>query len=462
MLVRTFVTLFIFLTANFSVFAQAELEVGSHIVIDTSTKLRSASFFAGSTYLKGVLPKDSICRILNVDLNKTSGVGVYIKVISGPNEGQTGWVYYHNDESDRTLSLHSADGKEVELSSTGEVRDYFKKTQEFLKENVDGFVDATTVLPTKYKIVETDDEIWNNINSGKYTIKKVDPLDGVITINRPTQNSQGKMEDVEINIPYDFERLLKFPSSANSTTYGLPASGNENCGDDKDNSNHYVYEFQKGCEVLTKDNLTDDYDGLAICLSSIKKMITKDGVSNSKVKTNLYKLNPLEQEFAAMTLTAYGESGILTPPLEEMVMIMKTLENRVDYAKEKGYANALDAAIQTSQFSMWSNGYRDKEGKFQFEQWYHAVRASEHNNSTINSIKSFILYKKSRFGPSSTVNDVYHYHTNYVSPAWKNNSKIVKVKVNNKSLKSRGTRHIFYRNIPWTFAYTKYKPTSQR
>lgn len=89
---RTILLLVFCLLFQLSGLAQVELEVGSHIVIDSPTRLRSASFFAGATYLKGMLSKGTICKILNVDLNKSKGVGVYIKVISGSSEGQLGWV----------------------------------------------------------------------------------------------------------------------------------------------------------------------------------------------------------------------------------------------------------------------------------------------------------------------------------------------------------------------------------
>lgn len=452
----------LFLLLLYSGLSWALEGTATHLVITAPTVLRSASFYAGSTYAIGSLQDGDMCQILNVDMNKSSGVGLYVKVLEGKEEGRIGWIYLHNNPKDRTLDLHDSDGKKVEVAST-QVRTEIKKTKDYLEKNSDRFVDATTVLPDSYKIVETNDEIWKKIYDGTYTIVQKDPVLGTITIAHPVM-SNGAAATVNINIPYDFAKVMRIPKEV-ALHATKPAVANcTACAPDVI-PEYKDYKWQPGCEALANKDLSSDFDSLTKCLSSIKKIAVKNGVKNSSVKTNLYKLNPAEQEFAAMTLSAFGESGILAPPLEEMVAIMKVLDNRVNYAKENGFAkaNALDAAVQSSQFSMWNNGFTNKKtGKFQYEQWYYAIKSAEHHPTVINSIKSFILFKKSKFTPKDTVDNVYHYHTNYVSPDWKNSRKVVKMKINDNSLKSSGTRHIFYRDIPWTFEYTKYKPRAQR
>lgn len=436
--------------------------VATHLVITKPTILRSASFFSSDTFAIGSLKKGDTCQILNVDTNKSSGVGLYVKVLEGSESGRLGWIYLHNLEDSRTLELHDSNGKPV-IPSKNSVNSEAVKIKEYLEKNVDRFVDATTVLPESYKIVETNDEVWNKIYDGTYTIVQKDPVLGTITISHPVM-SNGESKSVMVNIPYDFGKVLRIPkeiaahatkpSQASCTACAAPV-----IPEFKD------YKWQPGCEALAHTDLTSDFDSLTKCLTSIKKIITKSGVKNSSVKKHLYDLNPAEQEFAAMTISSFGEAGILAPPLEEMVAIMKVLDNRVSYAKENGFAkaNALDAAIQGSQFSMWNNGFKNKKTKkFQYEQWYYAVKAAEHHPTVINSIKSFILFKKSKFTPKDTADAVYHYHTDYVKPDWRSSKKIVKLKINDNSLKSKGTRHIFYRNIPWNFEYTSYKPKGQR
>lgn len=92
---REFILLFLLLL--YSGLSWALEGTATHLVITAPTVLRSASFYAGSTYAIGSLQSGDMCQILNVDMNKSSGVGLYVKVLEGKEEGRIGWIYLHNN-----------------------------------------------------------------------------------------------------------------------------------------------------------------------------------------------------------------------------------------------------------------------------------------------------------------------------------------------------------------------------
>lgn len=205
-----------------------------------------------------------------------------------------------------------------------------------------------------------------------------------------------------------------------------------------------------GCEVLQKRNFRDsDQRQLQTCFSSIQNAVLSGNTSRGTAFTRMYsRLNEAEQRFLAMTLTAMGE----IPPsfaIEEMQIVMKVIDNRVDYAHSRGKrnANALDVALQPWQFSMYNSN---------IPLWRTQLRQGSNSRHRANAIRAFIGYQNANFRPPGEINRVYHYHANYVRPNWRNSNKVTRPLVNGVGLRQRGTRHIFYRDIAWSFRHNSW------
>ena len=127
------------------------------------------------------------------------------------------------------------------------------------------------------------------------------------------------------------------------------------------------------------------------------------------------------------------------------MVIMKVLSNRARYGRDKGHADAneLDAALQPWQFSMYNKNDPN---------WKRTVKAGQGDSQTKNAIKAYILYQNTQIADASTMNRVYHYHTNYVNPNWKDLSKRVVPVLNGQRIKTTGTHHLFFKDIAWSFA----------
>jgi hypothetical protein len=233
--------------------------------------------------------------------------------------------------------------------------------------------------------------------------------------------------------------------------------------------------FKAGCEVLTKAKgiAAEDRTKLLQCVNSIRKVVSENarnanGTLNRNLAfKNLYsKLKPEEQRFASMIFTAQGEAAAIvtgTPPsIQEYQSVMKVVENRKNNANQRaGHEkyNELDMALQPAQFSMYNsndNGWKnvlDPGVKINFN----------------NSVNAFISYENAVFAPKPQVDQVYHYHTNYVNPDWKQSGKAMRMTVDGKVTRNSPAgfdentaagrneikrkfsriRHIFYHNIAW-------------
>jgi hypothetical protein len=217
--------------------------------------------------------------------------------------------------------------------------------------------------------------------------------------------------------------------------------------------------WKPGCEVLSKGkSLTEgaDTSSLLQCVRSIQLSITNGGrVSRRAILfRNMYKnLNPEEQRFAAMIFTAQGEASILanqsTPHLNELMVVMKTLENRKNdsnanrnrRARRKAPFNELDVALDHMQYSMYNAN--DSNWK--------RVLLRESGRDFSNAVTAFIQYQTANFQPKPEVEDVRHYHANYSNPNWLVRSKRVNMSVNGNEATGKGNvRHIFYQDIVWS------------
>lgn len=219
---------------------------------------------------------------------------------------------------------------------------------------------------------------------------------------------------------------------------------------------------REGCDVLDTNPLREeDFERLQVCMNSIREFLTQ-GVNlprvgqmgeqaiqaKNTVFERMYMLNEEEQRFLAMTLTSVGEAGELAPPLEEMIMVMKTIENRARHARERGVENAheLDAALQPWQFSMYNVG----------ENWPRSLM--DNSSQTSNAIKAFISYQNTDFSSTPNLDQIFHYHTDYVSPDWREPAKRINpIRINGQQIKNSGSKyHIFYRDIAWAFRHNSW------
>lgn len=217
--------------------------------------------------------------------------------------------------------------------------------------------------------------------------------------------------------------------------------------------------WKPGCEVLANEQALKDENSRELfqCIRSIQSAINQ-GARDSRgrlvradVFKNLYRrLNRQEQKFAAFIFTSHGEASSLAvrnpPKHEEMMAIMKVIDNRMNAANNYRRAtrkpfNQLDVVLDRSQFSMYNSSDPN---------WRRCLDIDRRENFTV-AIQSFIKYQKGDLEPKPEVDRVYHYHTNYVSPAWKVSDKRVAVTADGKEV--RGTtrvKHYFYRDIAWS------------
>tara|TARA_R110002072_G_scaffold64203_4_gene159622 strand:+ start:67033 stop:68493 length:1461 start_codon:yes stop_codon:yes gene_type:complete len=436
------------------------------IKITKQTTFREASFFADTVNLIGMLNEGDEAEVLSINTNHASGVGLQVRLTSGPRKGQVGWVYYHTDPKSLRLDLFDQNGEEINVNdfdglSVGEKKNafnlYFESVQKKMVAQGDGKTTYPNV-PEHLSRILPNKEIWNRVKKGNMKLDINQYKGGEYF---PFVESVVDNNGYETKTTYWAQKDESFFAEIPSTIKEVIEREYRNCDDggavpENESLPEVEGNWVPGCQILARSDLADHhYEATATCLDNIKATILEgagsgNNLSQDVIFRNAYsKLNSKEQEFFAMTNTAMGEAGILAPPLEEMVMIMKVLSNRKDYAQSRGYheANELDAALQSWQFSMYNRNDPN---------WKRAVRSNSSNPQTRNAIKAYLLYQNTDYGNSDRIDEIYHYHTNYVSPAWKENSKIVKPQLNGRGLKQSGTRHIFYRNIPWSFRNNKW------
>ena len=459
------------------------------------TMLRSSSFFAGNENEIGLIEKGTEARITGFDLTKRYGIGVEIEILSGPKKGKKGWVYYPLNPDKRDVTLLDRSG--LPFQREGEFFDFFKKAAKYKDEIKQAtHIDLIEQAPVA---IEYDpkkrDYIWRQISKGEYQIN-LEKYDGgpFVPVIADEIDENGNKVTKTLFVRRDFNRMINMAKQVAEVNLGQEELF---CPPDSMAAEDTLVKIEQPaeeikvrpiprpertiapspviegkwhphCQVLAKSpQLESDEAEMVLCLQSLKKSVTENNLNEdrkyirSQVFRDMYrKLNPTEQRFLALSLTAYGESGILRDE-RDMKMIMRVIDNRVKYANKKGRspkANELDIVLQPLQFSMYNANQND---------WRQALEASPHDPGIKLAVSSYRKYPNASFEPKEKIDDIRHYHATYVNPNWASRSKLIPVQIDGdrtriRRLKVRGervdVRHEFYQNIAWSFAPNTWRP----
>ena len=231
-----------------------------------------------------------------------------------------------------------------------------------------------------------------------------------------------------------------------------------------------VKQQTNGCSILKKKEHTkSDVNSLNKCLSEIKKKVISFSAPdcNAKQVVEAYgdqkcylnrkrtfhvmsNLPKREQEFLALTLTAHGEAGIITPPLSEMKLVMKTIDDRknnVNSKKDKK-VNHLDVAIHPYQYSMYNNNSR---------QWISALTDRPESDDVQNSVKAFIQYKDAKYSINNRKGEkpkkIFHYVTANqfkIGSGWYKEEiakQISSLSIDGEKVGTHGRKHLVYTDV---------------
>lgn len=458
------------------------------ILVTKMTSLRSSSFFklnqdGTELNLLAYLNEGTKGEIIGINTNLNHGVGIQVRISSGPQKGKVGWVYFHKAADRRNMQL-MRDGKIVDIEKI-----YGESTQ--AEQNPPQNSDRQTPLAVVERyfnqvisqsngsvLKKSFSNIWKEVAARPdlYSID-LESYDGgeLVPINYTYKDGNGLVtnrrfygritDQALLSLPIDTQRTLQQRRDRCGAT---PSPGTETL--------HWI----EGCSVLQGGVGTGDTELLKICLANMRATITKDTtdeqgrVSRILVFENLYrKLNPVEQRFAAMIFTAAGEAGSLTPPNEEMEAIMKVLDNRKKQANQKGAedANVLDMALQSYQFSFYN-----QERNAANEPWRRLMlRANLFEHPHIErAINAYISYENgSDFQPTEQADKMTHYYSTildppsvmpYDAPDWSKEQEEIKLSVNQQELNGyeskkykRAIRHKFYSDIAWSYRKNRFR-----
>ncbi len=322
--------------------------------------------------------------------------------------------------------------------------------------------------PSKKRLIPPGNNfvVLQDSDSWYYIVKRLDenynPID---ELGRPSEKTF-KVSKIH------FDNSLEETLVANSIAYLSKKDfiEKQNCKT-SDKKMDPVKVEKKVCSILDENLLGNNFtyyqSSLFLCLQDIKDRIVKKSLDENKSLDRekflkaLYSLSPKERDFIALTFTAQGESGIITPPLGEMMIIMKALENRRNNANnkiakknEKANIELLDVALQPFQFSM----YNEKDSG-----WKTVLLSGKSNiKNEKNAIDAFLKMKD----PNTKIlpSNITHYVANYLynkskkkgEKRWYLKEKKTKVKVfidNDKKgtdLKGKnGVEHFFYSDMNW-------------
>lgn len=221
-----------------------------------------------------------------------------------------------------------------------------------------------------------------------------------------------------------------------------------------------------GCPTLKQTNAQSwNQEVLYSCLQYLRTAIggEDDPLDHDKILRNLYLLEPHEQELMGMVLTSYGE--VRGADINEAYVVMKTLSNRVKTARERGCknANALDAATQPWQFSVWNK--KDPN-------WKKAVSIEEEEDNEEEKMRALLGVYKNYKANAYTINaqdkktfdSITHFRTQDLKdvPSWGRAGNAIKnIRINRKDAGANGNikvHHYFFKNIPWSFKYNQKRP----
>lgn len=461
------------------------------------TVLRNSSFFAGIENVAGNIPKGTEARILNYDLTKRYGVGVQVEITSGPNRGKRGWVYYPIDPKKREVTLMDRTG--LPFVREGDFFEFFKKAADYKSQIKEAtHVDLTEESPVAIEYDPTrKDYIWRQISKGKYKID-LEKYDGgpFVPVIAEEEDSDGNKVTKTLFVRRDYNKMLSIAGNVSNEQLAIsdeycppmelaekkpeipvveeevaivrPKERPEDLVVNKEEKEPSKYNWHHHCEILEKKPLLEsDEEKMGKCLHSLKKAVTENNLDSNRkyIRSQVFKdmyrrLNPIEQRFLAMTVTAYGESSVLRDE-RDMKMIMKVIDNRKDKINTRGkngVVNELDIVLQPFQFSMYNNGFDD---------WRRSLEASPHDPGVKLSIKAFRNYPSTVYDPPESADKILHYHATFVSPSWASSSKRVPILIDGertiaRKLKYKGqridVRHEFYQNIAYGFVKNPWSP----
>lgn len=441
--------------------ATSVLAYPEYIEISRETPILGQPSFDRGDYELGRLHPGHKAEIISINTNHEKGVSFQVRITEGPKKGQLGWIYLSSDEAQRTLKLFDRQNNPINLPSvSGDVKSF--------KESFSGLSRSLTPTSTKgiaSKIpelvtVKNDDQLWKDFIDGKLSLseQKSENDRGLITLQAAVPNRLG---DIDFRQYHTRPTPRAVAAMTEKMEKAVESAGEADCEEETPTervlSAKSENKWLDGCEVLADQISEKDKTKLEKCFASIKDVLSEgkrlSPDDRDKVFPEFYtKLNPIEQEFMASMVTSIGEAGVLAPPAEEMVAIMMVLKNRRDQAREKGFsdANMLDAALQNMQFSMYNKGAHH---------WSDALNRPNSDNQTQYAFDAFIKFKNLKLPSSSPLKDIFHYHTDKVAPAWKSARNMLKVVLNGVKLKESGARHLFYKDIGWTF---KHNPWSRK
>lgn len=211
-------------------------------------------------------------------------------------------------------------------------------------------------------------------------------------------------------------------------------------------------EWKPGCEVLNQAVTPSSREKLVQCLSSIKQLVMTEArsgssLSNSKMRQVLKnRLNAKERQYAALIFTAYGEARGTRPPVENQMMVMKVIENRVRHARERQGKNPdeMDIALQPYQFSMYNAD--DPNWRKMFDS------PVAGNQGFSDAVDAFIGLSNSAFSPQGVADNIYHYHTPSLQGRvdWSRGRRSAPMSVNGE----QASAHLWYANVPWSYVST--------
>lgn len=418
------------------------------IEITSTTSLAAQPIFGREQYHLGQLSRGSRAEIISVNTNHREGVSLQVRVSEGPERGKLGWVYLPVASNKRSFSVLGKDADKINIAeSHQELKSAFN---DFRKSVQDSTTPGIFSKSPELVNIKNDSEVWEDFLQGNLKLEGPDEDSNIFTFSQ-TEHQQGIETVRKYAAPIGPKQVAAIPNAM-----AVVSQVDLDC-EEESPVNAAVggkLNWLEGCEVLggsvsskSRNKLEKCYNSIRSTLSGGKKL--KSGDRNKVFPLFYSKLNPVEQEFLASVVTSVGEAGNLAPPPEEMVGILMVLKNRKEYAQEKGFhsANMLDAALQSYQFSMYNKGAHH---------WADALNNGPNDVRVDNAISAFVKFKNIDLSKNTAYKKVYHYHTNYVSPAWKSAKKIVPLILNGVSLKqanSKGPRHIFYRDIAWSFSH---------
>jgi hypothetical protein len=284
------------------------------------------------------------------------------------------------------------------------------------------------------------------------------------------QIKKGAVVDLECNIAQSISVRPGTSAPNSPPSSRSPASEKKSDGYSKvKGSQREIYveptpgEFHEGCEALADQPIQEQEskDKLAKCINSIKQAITsgnyddKGNLIRTKVFASMYeRLKPEEQIFAAYMFTALGEAGVWSKDIEkpgEAMLVMKSIQNRRNAAIEQGASanseefNELDIVLTEFQYSMYNPGLTPGT------HWSQYMNPDDNSDFSV-MIEAFaqMTDPNTQWEPDDVINEVTHYHREYLKPAenWEKNGVRVYPTVNGQKIRSdsssNGYNKIYY------------------